>query len=131
LPTARTVTAVVRGALNTSDTGTGRTNREATVTETIAQILRSYLVANYLPHTGQTNLTDDQDLFDTGILDSASALALLFFVEERFAISVPNDDFLPENFASIAAATAYIGGKLLETSTVPAVAEQVSQERAS
>jgi len=101
------------------------------VTETIAQILRSYLIANYLPHTGQTNLTDDQDLFDTGILDSASALALLFFVEERFVISVPNDDFLPENFASIAAATAYIGGRLRETSAAAAAAAQVSEERAS
>ena len=118
-------------ALSTSDTGTGRTNGEAVVTETIAQTLRSYLIANYLPHTGQTNLTDDQDLFDTGILDSASALALLFFVEERFVISVPNDDFLPENFASITAATAYIGGRLLETSAAAAATEQVSEERAS
>ena len=38
---------------------------------------------------------------------------LLFFVEERFGISVPDDDFLPENFASVAAAATYIEQRLL------------------
>ena len=79
--------------------------------EPVASILREYIAANYLAHTGSQLLADDQDLFDTGILDSSSALALLFFVEERFAISVPNDDFLPENFASIGAAAAYIASR--------------------
>jgi methoxymalonate biosynthesis acyl carrier protein len=81
------------------------------VNEPVASILRKYIVANYLARTGSPELADDQDLFDSGILDSSSALALLFFVEERFAISVPNDDFLPENFASIGAAAAYISSR--------------------
>lgn len=81
------------------------------MTEPIALILRAYLADNYLPHVGNMDLRDDDDLFDTGILDSAGALDLLFFVEERFGISVPDDDFVPENFASIAAASTYIGNR--------------------
>lgn len=79
------------------------------VTDSIAQVLRTYLIDNYLPHSGATDLKNDQDLFDTGILDSASALDVLFFVEKQFSISVPDDDFIPENFASVAATAVYIG----------------------
>ena len=79
--------------------------------EPTAQILRTYLAQNYLPRTGHAVLRDDQDLFDTGVLDSASALALLFYVEETFEISVPDHDFLPENFASVNAAARYIEGR--------------------
>lgn len=76
--------------------------------DSITRALREYLVANYLPHTGKATLDNDQDLFDTGVLDSASALAVLFHVEETFGISVPDEDFLPENFASVTATAAYI-----------------------
>ena len=93
------------------------------MTEPIAHVLRTYLVETYLPHTGSATLRDDEDLFDTGILDSASALALLFFVEERFGISVPDDDFLPENFASIAAATTYIGNRQIFEAQLEKVSE--------
>jgi acyl carrier protein len=98
-------------------------SEEAAVTEPIAHVLRTYLVETYLPHTGSATLRDDEDLFDTGILDSASALALLFFVEERFGISVPDDDFLPENFASIAAATTYIGNRQVFEAQLDKVSE--------
>jgi len=100
------------------------------VTEPIAHVLRTYLVETYLPHTGSATLRDDEDLFDTGILDSASgildsasALALLFFVEERFGISVPDDDFLPENFASIIAATTYIKSRQILEAQLEKVSE--------
>ena len=76
--------------------------------ESVEEVLRRYVVDNYFPHSGSENLSDDQDLFDTGILDSASALALLLFVEERFGISVPDEDFLPEHFSSVSAAARYI-----------------------
>lgn len=79
------------------------------MSESVRDILREYVESNYLPHANREILSDDQDLFDSGILDSASALDLLLFIEERFDITVPDEDFLPENFASLAAAAHYIG----------------------
>ena len=95
------------------------------MTDSIAQVLRTYLITNYLPHSGAADLKDDQDLFDTGVLDSASALDVLFYVEKQFGVSVPDDDFIPENFASVAATAAYIGNRM----NVERLQEEINKRR--
>jgi acyl carrier protein len=45
-------------------------------------------------------LTPDTELVVQGILDSIEILNLVSFLEEHFGVSVPIDDFIPENFAT-------------------------------
>jgi len=73
--------------------------------------LRAYVEEN---HLGEhfSSFGDDEDLFETGVLDSAALLALLAFVEIQYDLSIPDEDLLPEHFSSITAATTYIVGKL-------------------
>ena len=69
----------------------------------------------------QVELADDQDavigpdddLLDQGILDSAGIAQLLAFIEERFAITVGDDELVPENFSSINAIKGLIATKLV------------------
>jgi len=50
----------------------------------------------------------DDDLFSIGILDSLGALQMVMFIEEKFSITVPDEDVIFENFNSISAMTNYI-----------------------
>jgi acyl carrier protein len=44
----------------------------------------------------------------TAVIDSLGILQLVMFVEQRFAVHIPDEDVLVENFRSIAALTDYL-----------------------
>jgi acyl carrier protein len=54
-------------------------------------------------------LTADTELVVQGILDSIEILNLVSFLEEHFGVSVPIDDFIPENFATPRAIADLVG----------------------
>ena len=55
-----------------------------------------------------TNLSDDENLFDSGIVNSLFAVQLMTFIENTFAIEVETEDLDIENFKSLNAATAFV-----------------------
>jgi acyl carrier protein len=82
------------------------------MTADIQATLISYLQENYLPQSGDVVIDPNVDLFDSGILDSAAVLSVVLFIEQEFAITMPDEDLLPENVASVSAAAAYIMRRL-------------------
>ena len=57
------------------------------------------------------NLGDDDNLFETGIVNSLFAVQLMTFVEKTFAIEVEMDDLDIENFKSLNATAAFVARK--------------------
>ena len=60
-------------------------------------------------------LNDDDDLFESGIVNSLFAVQLMTFIEKTFAIEVGMDDLDIENFKSLNAAVSFVvrkNGKL-------------------
>lgn len=55
------------------------------------------------------NLSADDDLLDSGILNSLGILQLVSFIDERMDITVPDEDVVYENFNSVSALAAYLG----------------------
>jgi acyl carrier protein len=55
-----------------------------------------------------TNLEEDDNLFESGIVNSLFAVQLMTFIEKTFAIEVGMDDLEIENFKSLNATTAFI-----------------------
>ena len=53
-------------------------------------------------------LDDDDNLFETGIVNSLFAVQLMTFVEKTFGIEVTMDDLDIENFKSINATTSFV-----------------------
>ena len=60
---------------------------------------------------GAHALTDDEDLFATGFVNSMFALQLVQFVEGEFGIRVEDEDLDLDNFRSVAAITAFVERK--------------------
>jgi len=54
---------------------------------------------------------DDENLFETGIVNSLFAVELMTFIERRFGIEVGADDLDIENFKSISATAAFVQRK--------------------
>ena len=46
-----------------------------------------------------------------GALDSVDVLRLVVFVEERYAVTIEDDDLVPENFATVAAVASLVRTK--------------------
>ncbi|RLD10559.1 acyl carrier protein [candidate division KSB1 bacterium] len=57
------------------------------------------------------NLDYDDSLLELGIIDSVKMLDLINFIEEKYGITVDDDDLFPENFDSVNAIVNYIQSK--------------------
>ncbi|MDI5968587.1 phosphopantetheine-binding protein [Streptomyces sp. SL13] len=60
----------------------------------------------------------DDDLFQSGRVNSLFAIQLMSFIERAFDIEVDVEDLSLTNFASIAKITGFVQSKQLETQTV-------------
>ena len=54
------------------------------------------------------HLRDDDDLFESGLVNSLFAVQLMTFIEKTFAIEVGADDLDIKNFQSVDAATDFV-----------------------
>ncbi len=69
-------------------------------------------IRDYLERvTRHPDLRDDQNIFDDGIVNSIFAVELVVFIEDRFDITIENDDLDFANFASIDAIAAFVARK--------------------
>lgn len=62
--------------------------------------IRNFVLQTF-PLARKRNITDSADLLDGGIIDSLGVLDLVNFLQQDFAITVEDDDLVPENFKSI------------------------------
>jgi methoxymalonate biosynthesis acyl carrier protein len=54
------------------------------------------------------NASDDENLFETGIVNSLFAIQLMTFIEKTFQIEIGTDDLDIENFKSISSAAQFV-----------------------
>jgi len=72
--------------------------------------IRAFVVENFLFGNNE-NLEDNTSFLDEGIIDSTGILELVSYLEEKFSITVEDDDLVPENLDSINNVTAYLQSK--------------------
>lgn len=70
----------------------------------IKQTIRHFVTRSInIPELG-----DDDDLFESGLVNSLFAVQLMTFLEKTFAIEVEADDLDIRNFKSLEAATSFV-----------------------
>jgi len=69
---------------------------------------------------------DDENLFESGLINSLFAVQLMTFVERKFGIEIGMDDLDIENFKSVGATAAFVARKTAgqAVQTAPAAAER-------
>jgi acyl carrier protein len=76
--------------------------------ETVKEQIRQYIAENILFSDNGIGLSDEESFLDAGIVDSVGVLELVAFVEDTFAIEVPDEEIVPDNFDSISRLATFI-----------------------
>ncbi len=71
-------------------------------------IIIKYIQDNLLTGKGVIELSPEDDLLGSGLLDSMGVMRLVGFVEETFNIKIPPEDIVIENFMDVKAITTYV-----------------------
>jgi acyl carrier protein len=69
--------------------------------------LMKYILDEFVRKRGG-NIKEDEDLLSSGLIDSLGILEMISFIEEEFAIQIPSEDVVYENFHSIEAMSRYL-----------------------
>ena len=73
-------------------------------------IIINYIQENLLGGKDAIELSPEDDLLGSGLLDSMGVMRLVGFVEETFNIKIPPEDIVIENFMDVQAITNYVKG---------------------
>jgi methoxymalonate biosynthesis acyl carrier protein len=66
------------------------------------------------------SLGDDENLFESGIVNSLFAIQLMTFIERKFGIEIGGDDLNIENFKSINATASFVIRRIPAIPAAPA-----------
>lgn len=78
---------------------------------TLRAELRQFIAENFLLTSDAASLGDADSLTDRGILDSTGALELVMHLEERYGVTVQDDELHPDNLDSVDRIAAFIERK--------------------
>jgi len=73
--------------------------------------LRQFILENYLLRQDDGSLKDADSLMARGILDSTGALELAMHLQDRYGITVQDEELHPDNLDSIDRIAAFIERK--------------------
>ena len=82
--------------------------------DSIKKEIKKFILFKFLPGDEEQSLKDDDLLFEGGIIDSAGALTLISFLEQRYNIEIYDEELFPENFASVVHIFNFITEKIQE-----------------
>ena len=73
--------------------------------------IRNFIVENFL-YGQDDNFTDDVSFLEKGIIDSTGVLELVTFVEDKFGVTVEDEELIPDNFDSLSKLSSFISKKM-------------------
>ena len=77
----------------------------------VQQIIKNYVVDSVL-FGEDGRLTEDTSFQRSGILDSTGFLGLITFAEEKFGITIADEEVVPENFDTLRKMSAFVERKM-------------------
>jgi acyl carrier protein len=73
--------------------------------------VKEFIIENFL-FGEEEQLMPDTDFFDKGIIDSTGVIELVSFLEEKFNITIDDDELIPQNLSSLNKVDVFLQKKL-------------------
>ncbi|WP_037079323.1 acyl carrier protein [Neorhizobium vignae] len=73
--------------------------------------VREFIAENFL-FRADAEVSNNQSLLESGVIDSTGVLELIAFLEQTYGITVADEEIVPENLDSIDNMTSYLSTKL-------------------
>ncbi len=70
--------------------------------------IEEFIINELQAGSGLESLRADEDLLGAELIDSLGITQLVVFLEDRYQISVPEDELTPENFRTIESIVAFV-----------------------
>ena len=70
------------------------------------RVVKEFIVSSF--ENVPSDISEEEQLIDSGIIDSMGILKVLGFIEKQFGVKVPERDVTPDNFDSITTIASYI-----------------------
>ncbi len=77
----------------------------------IRSTIREFIKENFMVTEEDIASGDDTSFLESGIVDSTGILEIVEFIEEKFEISVEDEELIPENLDSIENLTNFVSRK--------------------
>jgi acyl carrier protein len=77
----------------------------------LEQDLERFVVETFGRRRGRPSIGPNEDLIGDGIIDSLGLTELVAFIEQRFGVTVDDDDVVIDNFRNIRSMESFIEGK--------------------
>lgn len=78
----------------------------------IKEILRRFIINNYLLGSKDVRMADDDSFLEQGIIDSIGVIELTHHIQDKFKIKIKVTEIVPENFDTLNNLERYIAKKL-------------------
>ena len=79
--------------------------------ESVRDTIKDYILKNFVFEENE-QLSDDQSLLRTGVVDSTGILELIAFVQQEFKIDFEDSELVADNFDTINRVAACVSRKL-------------------
>lgn len=76
------------------------------------QKIRNYLAETLLIELGNGGVDEDQNLFESGLIDSFGFVQLVAFLEKEFDIKISDDEVLSDSLSSFAKIRSFVEAKV-------------------
>jgi acyl carrier protein len=73
--------------------------------------IEQFILSELTQGRGITEIDHSENLLSKGIVDSHGVMELVGFLEERYGISVADEDLSPENFESVSSIEGFVERK--------------------
>jgi len=80
--------------------------------DTFAPEIKAFIVTNFLFGQEGQGFADNQSFLESGIIDSTGLLELVGFIEQRYGISIADQELVPQNLDSLRNISQFVARKL-------------------
>lgn len=77
------------------------------------QIIRKFIQSELVKDGTRPSLKNEDNLIESGVIDSLGIVKLIVYLEETFSISIGDDEIIPDNFETVDAISALVVSKHL------------------
>jgi len=84
---------------------------ESVQTSSVTDVLITFIKENFITGRSQKEISPEESLVDSGIIDSTGILELVMFIEEKYSITIEDEELIPENLDSVKNLVAFLGRK--------------------
>jgi acyl carrier protein len=78
----------------------------------IKESIKNYIVSELVADQEHNSLLDNDQLIESGIIDSLGIMKLIGFLEDNLSVQIDDMELIPENFSSINTIASLVEKKL-------------------